>query len=365
VSHPSPARSGSLPGFVGAWALFLSAACSGEVPTLPPPPLDLEAELRALEDARDGGQRAGRPEALAAPEAALTDEVSVGARMLDLEFRPLAGGTLAWCEADAHGLPVERARASADANGTLWLTVPRSAFVGGGPLLVATAPGCARRLLGTGAARFGEATLSLGEMQLAPGGELFGRVQDESGRPLADARVWLGEIAQPAPDEAPELARFYPDLAPLDGWLVAVSQADGSFHLPHVPPGTWDVLALGSPGAARRVPSLGRVQVAAGLRAEADQLVLAAPRAEELVRGRVRGAAGAVRAHARLTLVPADGRMLSRSFGATAGEDGHFELLVPEQSTWVVEARDAAGLLAPVRSEVVTGGDELELVLGD
>lgn len=351
-----------------ALALVPLAGCSRgtpEPPSAAPAPVDLEAELRRLEEARTGGERAGRPRGAETSTEVPEGTLAVGARLIDAGFRPLADGSLTWCEADPTGLPLERARASADSNGALWLTLPRAAFVGDGPLLLAEAPGHARRLLGTGPGLAGEATFNLGEVQLGPAGELAGRVRAQDGRPLADARVWLGQLAPSGENEEPELARFYPDLEPLDGWLVARSDAQGNFRLPHVPPGTFDVLALPAPGEARLVPAQARATVAAGTVAELGELVLATPRSEELVRGLVRGASGEARAHARLVLVPADGRALARVFGALAGADGRFELLVPAQSTWVLEARDVDGLLVPTRSEVVRGGDELELVLGD
>jgi len=344
-------------------ALVLTTGC-GEPPPppAPPAPLDLEAELDMLEAVRASGERSDRPEAAAAAGEADADTLAVGARLIDASFRPLAQGELVWCEADPYGLPVERARASADANGTLWLTLPRTALAGDGPLFLASAPGCVRRLLGSGTARLSGATINLGEVQLAPAGELAGRVRDEAGRPLADARVWLGELAADAAQAEPELARFYPELAPLDGWLVGVSDADGNFALSNVPPGSWDLLVLASPAAERRLPALARVTVEAGARAAAGELVLGAPAAGELLHGTVRGAGGA---HARLLLVPANGRMLPRLVGGMADLDGRFSLLVPAATSWVVEARDAEGQFAPVRSEVVTGGDTFELVLGD
>ena len=348
-----------------ALTLGLLAACSEGAPPAPPLPLDLAAELEQLEAARTSGARADRPVATDAQGEGAGETISVGARLIDASFRPLAGGTLAWCEADPQGLPIERGQARADANGTLWLTLPLASLEGAGPLFLASAPGCARKLLGTGPARLAERLLNLGEVQLGPAGELTGTVRDAAGRPLADARVWLGQRpAEGAPAE-PELERLYPDLEPLDGWHVARSDAQGVFRLTNVPPGTFDLLALPSPAGARLVPATGRATIEEGTSAQAGELVLLEPRPGELLRGLVRGVSGAPRAHARLLLVPADGRALPRLVGGTAGADGRFELLVPEESTWVVEARDAQGELAPVRSEVVGGGDELELVLGD
>ncbi|MCC6406465.1 MAG: carboxypeptidase regulatory-like domain-containing protein, partial [Planctomycetes bacterium] len=172
----------------------------------------------------------------------------VHARIVDAEHRPLVGAVLAIDLGDAHE------RASSDASGEVECELDAEANASTLTFL-ASAPAHAslRRTRPRGA----DAVTELGELVLADGGVLGGRVLDEHGRPLSDARVVV---------EGPEIERAERPRGPLrerlrwtqgeDDAFELATDADGRFRFDGLRATHWSVWAR-APGYGWSVlPSL-------------------------------------------------------------------------------------------------------------
>ncbi|MSR61284.1 MAG: hypothetical protein EXS08_02390 [Planctomycetes bacterium] len=152
------------PRLLVALALLLGA-CGAE-PSGPPTLLS-GAESEALVDAHLGA-RGDAPAPTAEPAPAV-ERLTLGARILDERYQPLAGARLAWLERAADGSELERAFALAERNGTVWLALERAQLPAeGGLQLALSAPGRATQRLELARARWGESVCLLGEFTLAP-----------------------------------------------------------------------------------------------------------------------------------------------------------------------------------------------------
>lgn len=349
-----------------ALAALALAACREEPPRPAAPARLSVAEAQAGLAAREAREAARAPErapgAAAAPAGPAEEgpRLTLGARLLDAEARPLPGAELAWLAPTESDWQAVRARARADGAGAVWLTLPRAEAEGAPELqLVASAEGTLRRLVRLPRAEVtGETLINLGELSLAPGGAVRGRVLDEWGGPLVGVGVGLGpelEALGGDPAEVRALAAAFPllvDLAPDVAPPIVLSAPDGSYALTGVPVGRFMVVAAAVPTAERvLVPArVEGVRVEAGQDTAAPDLVLRAARDEELVRGRVLAPdgsplAGAAVALQRAGVDHAGGRTLS-------DEQGRFALLVPPDLAFDLRARDPGGL----HGEVVQAG---------
>lgn len=343
-----------------ALALALEASgCSGDEPATVPLPaptklsaVEAEAELaaraaRAFEPAPSPTPKAsegGPREVVPSDDEVLT----VGARALDLQARPLAAAALAWLAPPAPGLlPVVRGTARADANGALWLRVPWNDLDSTQPLFLAlTAPGCQRQDLVLEPARWmAGPVVSLGEVSLGPGGTLRGRVLDASGAGLGDVLVALStELGSGASAQKREMARVWPWVEPL-GFPnldpLTRTTPDGAFALEGMPEGTFDLVAVVFGERSALLPDrVEGVVIRAGELATVRDLVLRPAEARELVRGRVLAPDGTPLDGIWIALAQADGMEIyeGRTF---TGADGRFALPAMPDTVYRVLARDA------------------------
>ncbi|HEX6882078.1 MAG TPA: carboxypeptidase-like regulatory domain-containing protein [Planctomycetota bacterium] len=354
------------------------AACRPEAPAPAAPARLSVAEAQAALEAREA-TRAPAPVAAspasARPAPPPTGEVlTLGARLLDHEARPLTGAELAWLKPTEGDWQAVGASARADAAGAVWLVLARAEVAGVAELqLVASAEGTVRQLLRLPRARFeGQSLVSLGELQLARGGGLRGRVRDEWGGPLEGVGVGLGpelaalpgwsEELRPLAAVFPLLVDIAPDLAP----PIVRSAPDGSYELGGLPPGRFMVVAAAPPDAARLlVPArVEGVTVEAGQTSTVPDLVLRAARPEESVAGRVLAPDGSPLAGAGVVLVHAGARYAGG--GTTSDAHGRFALLVPAGLEVELHAHDPQGRHgAAVRGGVRAGLAGLELRLAE
>jgi hypothetical protein len=335
---------------------------AGASPSVPPPaPLalvDLEQEL-----ARREALAFEPAPAPAAPEEAPPDPVlTIGARLIDRSARPLAGGTFAWLVPDADHLAVERRVVRADANGAVWLTIAWNELDSTQPLVLAAhAPGCVRFVQELEPTRWmAGALLSLGEIQLAPGGVVRGRVVDEAGVGLAGALVALGPELGEVTDEARAMARVWPligDLGLPGIRPVTRSAVGGAYELLGVPSGRFAVVALSVDGSTTFLPDRAEsVSVRAGEETRVRDLVAARAEEAELVRGRVFAPDGQPCAGAWIALGHADGREIYAG-RARSGPDGRFTVPALTDRAYLVLVNDGAGRYAQVNVPNVRPGD--------
>lgn len=361
-----------------ALAALTLAACREE-PARPAAPARLSvAEAQAGLEAREAREAARAPErapgAAAAPAGPAEEgpRLTLGARLLDAEARPLPGAELAWLAPTESDWQAVRARARADGSGAVWLALPRAAAELEPELrLVASAEGTLRRLVRLPRAQVtGEALINLGELLLAPGGAVRGRVLDEWGGPLAGVGVGLGpelEALGGDPAEVRALAAAFPllvDLAPDVAPPIVLSAPDGSYALTGVPVGRFMVVAAAVPSAERvLVPArVEGVLVEAGQATAVPDLVLRAARAEELVRGRVLAVDGSPLAGAAVSLERAGASYAGGR--TTSDEAGRFALLAPPGLDFELRAHHARGHQGEGRLQGVrAGAPDLELRL--
>lgn len=353
-----------------AWILVCAAlfhGCGGAepapreaAPSAAPRALSADDAGALLETVRGDGPTHGRDASPPVPEApsAAGGTVVFAARLIDQEFRPLSAGSLALTRPGVSA-PEEVARARCDANGSVWLSVPTAELPASPCWLVAQAPGHAHASLVADPprARTG-GIVGLGEVLLAPGGELRGRVVDGDARPVAGAHLVLS--ARTVPEGNSELRGLHPPLLPASPLCRATTDESGAFVLAGAPVGAWVLVASGSPEGEPRVPVARALEIAAGASTSVGELVLASAEPALVLRGSVRDPAGVPAAHVRLELLEADTARPAGA-GGVARADGTFWLLVPRGTRWIVAAHDPEGRFEPVHSAPSTGGDEVAL----
>jgi hypothetical protein len=323
--------------------------------------LSADDALELLAPRRAEGNTRPSPATVVGPPAPPPGaSVVFAARLIDEHFRPVPTGSLSLLRAGPAG-PEEVVRAPCDGNGSVWLGAATDALPAGACVLVARAPGFARTEVRAEAPRGGTGGIvGLGEVLLAPGGDVRGRVVDASGQPVARARVWLGRVGS-SQVEGEELARLHPPFEPALSASFAEADERGEYVLESAPVGLWAVQASPHPAEDVLVPVVHEeVRVVARETAELPALVLATPRPDEVLSGRVRGPDGEPVAGARLALLD-DATGADTGVAAWSRADGSFRLLVPAGRGWRLAAHEDAARFAPVRSAVVVGGAEVEL----
>jgi hypothetical protein len=197
---------------------------------------------------------------------------------------------------------------------------------------------------------------SLGEIVLAPGGTLVGRVVVEAGEPVARARVIARlPAAQPYPTE-----RF---LLPWSWFgdnidVTSSSDAQGRFRLEGAPAGWAEVLASDYEHLVGRSEAL---EVVAGGETRVPDIVLPAAEALDRIRGRVVDAAGAAKKEVRVSLMSADEEAIYHSVASDA--EGRFAFLGARDATYVLVAQDPGSRLKSRVKNVRTGQAEALIVL--
>lgn len=200
-------------------------------------------------------------------------------------------------------------------------------------------------------------TTHLGRIELVPGGAVSGRVVDERGVPLADARLALGSLDEPYP--MLELSRLEPAGNSVPS---CTSGADGRFFLAGVPAGMVRLWAHAEGRLASYTPPL---EVRAGQESTGVELTLAPIAPENRLHGIVLAPDGTGVPHAELEFRHAmDGGDSVRSGSTTADAEGRFEFrLPPDTRTWLT-ASDPGGRFGPASAgELANGAQELVLTL--
>jgi len=194
----------------------------------------------------------------------------------------------------------------------------------------------------------------LGEIALAPGGALVGRVVDARGAPLAAARV----IVRPAVAEPREQERaFLPFSWFGDGIRIEGSSGeDGTYRLEGIP--CIEVEALAAAGGSL-VASSAALEVRAGVEVRVPDLVLPDPDGADLIRGVVTRS-GVPVAGIDVSLQSEDGNAAYPSRTSTDAE-GRFTLVAARGPAFAVVARDP-GTRRSSRAPGVRAGDHDVLV---
>ena len=326
-------------------------------------PADSEAQL----EQREARSLATDPSPLApapAPKAptGAEDVLTVGVRLLDPEARALSGGSLAWLEQGSGFLTEVLSSARSDGTGAAWLCIPWNELDSTEPLILALhAAGHVRQELRLEPARWmAGPVLNLGEVLLAPGGALSGRVLDESGAGVAGALAAVTLALGERGGLVREMARLWPlfeDLGVPGVVPVVRCGADGRFLLEGVPVGRFDVFAAPFGGAL--LPDREPVEVRAGATTEVRDLVLRPAAADELVHGRVLAPDGTPVAGVWIALAQADGMEIYEGRTSTAA-DGSFALPAMRDTVFRVLAVDPGGRWPQAEvPDVRAGGPEV------
>jgi RNA polymerase sigma-70 factor (ECF subfamily) len=226
--------------------------------------------------------------------------------------------------------------------------------------LVARRPGCATRHLEV-VVRAGDVT-NLGDVVLVGAGTLRGRVVDEHGRVVGDARVGVLEAAALEALDEGERERFARKGSHLlDELLTRVVRADGSFEFDDVAPGRVRVWAH-APG--RRYALGDAVDVSADGTVPELELVLPALAAGDRIAGRVVGPDGLGRP-ASLEVIARKATTLSMEWTQTDLE-GRFDFTLDFlDAVYDLTAMDGLDELGPASATGVRPGDlGIEIVLG-
>jgi hypothetical protein len=289
------------------------------------------------------------------PQPAATAVASVlvfRARPAAPEAAPMAGGTLV----GPRGVTPRRATSGPD--GEVALALARASIEGERLQLEASAPGRLRRSVYVdGRVLANTAEHFLGEIVLAPGGSLAGRVVDERGAPVAGASVIVRPpVAEPHPGERVLLPMsWFGDGVRVEG----TTGAEGGYRLDGVPCGEVEVLASDK---LRLVARSAPCSVRAGEETRLPDLVLEEADDADRIRGLVLAADGAPVAGVFVALLAADE---NASYGGVpSGPDGRFTLLAPRDRTYVLRATDRETRASVKARDVLTGGREVVLRFG-
>lgn len=353
-------------------SLALPSCGHDSEPSAPPArllPADSEAQLaereaRAFEPA-PGPPPAPSPAPAPAASAAETG-LTISARALDEAAHPIADARLTWLALAPDFLPEPRRSARSDANGTVWLKLDWDELDSTQPLLLTlVAAGHARVDLRLEPARWMAGPLvNLGEVELAPGGALAGRVLDARGQGVPGAVVALALELDANDVVARAMARVWPLVAPPTpgAMLLVRSGAQGEFTLEGAPLGRLALVAARFGGPDALLPArVEGLDVRTGETVRAPDLVLAPARAEELVRGRVLAPDGAPLAGIWIALGQAEGGDIyeGRTF---TDADGRFALPALTDTVFRVLAMDAKGRWPQAEArDVRAGAPEVEL----
>jgi hypothetical protein len=180
------------------------------------------------------------------------------------------------------------------------------------------------------------ATTHLGRIELVPGGAVSGRLLDERGRPVGEARVTLGSLDEPY--QRLEAARLD---TPEPTVPAAVSDANGHFRLLGVPAGMTRLWAHADGKKASYSPPL---EVRAGQESLGVELVLEPLASENVLRGIVLDPTGSPVPRAEIEYRHVHGGGSTTQSGTTrADAQGRFEFLLPGDARSWLRGTDPAG----------------------
>jgi RNA polymerase sigma-70 factor (ECF subfamily) len=289
------------------------------------------------------------PSVASAAQPRTATSTTVQARFLDENGSPLAGVSLATRPDET--LRAASTASSADGRAQLAVEVDADEWL---VALAAKLPGRAtwgQRLT----ARRGE-SVNAGDVVLAPGGDVAGRVVDREGQPVERVTIALDSSNMPRAELEPgRRYPFHPSSVPL-----ATTSADGTFVLEGAPVGFVRLVA-GRSGWLKTFSA--PIEVAAGQESRGVELVLEPVPSDELITGRVVDPSGAPSPYARISYIY-NGGPGSGSGGGTLGtdENGRFDLVVSRRATCELDAFDYDGAFAGAHAENVEAGTR-DLVL--
>jgi RNA polymerase sigma-70 factor (ECF subfamily) len=336
-------------------ALRNAGATSGLDAADPAPPTDPE---RGARESVAGGQApapAPNDAAPAAPE--VVGPTTFVARTIDGQGLPIEGATFEVVDPQGRPRPLGVARASG-VDGQLEIAVPQEAFFTYGGrtesnvYMSLCAPAHAKQYLVPAAQR--GARKDLGDIVLAPGGAVTGRVTDVGGAPVEGALViatgsWTEGDLEDARVGGPDREGGRP---------TAIADGDGRFTLAGVHVGQ----ALVWAGARGKLWSVSEVlDVSAGATLPGIELVLESLPADAAIEGLVVDPAGAGVPHAAVHYG------LPRGWNSTkiaADATGAFLIPAPKHAAFRLMASDPRGELGSSPEQRVSSGDsDVRIVL--
>ena len=349
---------GTLSVAVGLGALWRAghAGAPRTDPAAAPPAAAEPAPLARSAGPAAGEIRPGDPEESArealvgrpAPSAAAAQPTRVAGRCLDLDLVPVAGAHV--LELDAP----ERQPARTDGDGAFVLECAPAAERGE-RLLRVEARGLATRFLRVSATD--GATTYLGDVLLAPGGAVHGRVVDAAGRPFPGALVTVG--AAGVPGDLASARRTGPTVG-AEG-LGTRAAGDGGFRIEGVEAGMVRVWASAE-GMLHAVSE--PLPVPARGEGDALELVLEPLARPDLVAGVVLDPEGRPVAGAGISFLRRHG-LSSESGNARTDAQGGFALHGAQDASYDLFVHDPEDRWAPLRrAKVPAGTSGLELRFG-
>jgi RNA polymerase sigma-70 factor (ECF subfamily) len=199
--------------------------------------------------------------------------------------------------------------------------------------------------------------VQLGELALARAAVVRGRIVDDQGVPLRDARVFVAPAALGL--GSPERFRLHG--MPRDLAVVETkTSADGRFEIADAAPGVVNVIAeLASVGVAASEA----LELVRGGSSVLPDLVLSSCSGCDHISGRVLDPAGAPCAGAIVRFAPRGVRRSAEFATLTAADDGTFSIPVTEQGSYRLRARDVAKRWSEVEGDALPGQANVELRL--
>jgi protocatechuate 3,4-dioxygenase beta subunit len=300
-------------------------------------------ELKALEIPKTG--RRGQVVMLP-PEARAVGRVVAAATGLPVDNAQVSITTSGMMEMMMDGMLGNAPRASTDADGRFTL-----GKLGPGPLALTVKHNAYRELgLPERILAAGE-QLELGEIRLSAGSAVYGKVEDEHGRPVSGVTVLVSNATGTTMKRAP-------------------SGADGSYRVQGLPPGTFNVMRTdftmdmgGDAGPMDFMKDMVMRSVSLGEDDEQEVDLRVRGKGGTRVFGTVRGEAGTTTG-AMVSLVPVNGGLERMAFGTT-GKDGVYELSGVQPGEYVLQvvvfddgAMGAGGQpTSPVREPLAVAGE--------
>ena len=207
----------------------------------------------------------------------------------------------------------------------------------------------------------GPGEVQLGEIRLAEAGAITGRILDHDGTPVSWARAWLVQGVEPGDPTVEDLRRS--GAGGFTGISVGFHAApgeDGRYSIEGVPLARVSVVGM-APERCRAYTT--PVQIRKGVTVNAPDLILELPGKENLIRGRVLDEAGDPLIGAGVWVWENHGprNVNPKSTAPTSRPDGRFQLMVPANQLFTLEARNRENGRFLLAHDVASGSQEVVL----
>ena len=194
-------------------------------------------------------------------------------------------------------------------------------------------------------------TAYVGDITLAPGGGVSGRIVDEQNQPVAGA--WVGLASADDLDGMSYGRRRRIHRRPHGSAVTGTTSTDGTFTLDGVPTGQ---IRIWTGGDDYLSTLSGPIEVRVGMQSFGVDLVLERIPADELITGVVLSPDGKPVAHASVRYSYKSLWSGSGSGSMTAGADGRFQLVLHRKATYQLSATDRQERWGGVSIDEVQGG---------